>query len=213
MSTKAVLFDMDGLMFDTERLADGMWIKTGAKHGFTITPSDVALLRGLNRERGKEVFLQHFGADFPYDMLLDETIAEFTASLAVNVPLRPYIKELLAELKHRGIPAAIGSSTNRTLIEQNLRVAGVEEYFDAIVGGDEVTNSKPAPEVFLKCAAKLGVDPQDCIVLEDSYNGIRAGSSAGCKAIMVPDLDPPTEEMEKLAFAIVPSLKEVSAYL
>ncbi|NLS84607.1 MAG: HAD family phosphatase [Ruminococcaceae bacterium] len=213
MSVQAVLFDMDGLMFDTERLADGMWIETGANHGFTITPSDVAMLRGVNRAMGKKLFMEHFGEDFPYDMLLDETVEKFTASLAKHVPLRPYLMELLTELEKRGIPTAVGSSTNRVLVEQNLRVAGVEKHFQAIVAGDEVKNSKPAPEVFLKCAEKLGADPANCIVLEDSYNGIRAGHAAGCKAIMIPDMDPPTPEMEQLAFAILPSLREVIDFI
>lgn len=209
MQIKAVLFDMDGLMFDTERLSDIIWHEIGKRFGYTLTAEHMALLRGRNREGGKQAFLAHFGAAMPYDALWQAVMDEFEHRMAVSVPFRPYLTELLDFLKAEKIPMAVASSTHRALVENHLRVAGLCDYFKAIVCGDMVENGKPAPDIYLLAAKTLGVSPADCMVLEDSCNGMRAGAAAGCFSVMVPDLDPVTDEMRTLAAAIVPSLHEV----
>lgn len=209
MGTKAVIFDMDGLMFDTERLSDALWMELSAQKKLGITQEDMALLRGRTRAAGKESFLKRFGPAFPFDAVCDEMLRRLEAHLAKEVPMRPGLQPLLDALKERGILAAVASSTHRSLVESNLRVAGVERYFSAVCTGDEVTHSKPAPDIFLLAAQRLRVQPSECIVLEDSYNGVRAGQASGCRTIMVPDMDPPTAEMQQLADEIVPSLMDV----
>ena len=190
---RAVLFDMDGLMFDTERLGDEVWRAVAGKYGVTMTPEDVSLLRGRNYESGRRAFLERFGAGFPYDDMSAEVWREVEARLEHSVPLRPGLFELLDALR--------------------ARTAGVRSYFSAVIGGDQVTHSKPEPEIFLKAAAALDTPPGLCMVLEDSYNGVRAGAAAGCFTVMVPDMDPPTPEMERLAWAIVPGLTDVARLL
>ncbi|MEG1446266.1 MAG: HAD family phosphatase [Ruthenibacterium sp.] len=209
MTIKSILFDMDGLMFDTERLSEAQWIAMGKHNQIDITAEDVAVLRGKTHAAGKEAFEKRFGKDIPFEAWAAESNRGLRAQLAIHVPLRPHLVELLDFLKAQGFKMAVASSTESTFVEQNLQRAGVRDYFSAVIGGDAVTHSKPAPEIFLTAAATLCTAPADCIVLEDSYNGIRAGAAAGCFTVMVPDLDAVTPEMQMLAQAIVPDLAAV----
>ena len=183
---RAVLFDMDGLMFDTERLGDEVWRAVAGQYGVTMTPED-----DMSAEVWREV----------------------EARLEHSVPLRPGLFELLDALRARNCKMAVASSTDSARVLHNLETAGVRGYFSAVIGGDQVTHSKPEPEIFLKAAAALDTPPGLCMVLEDSYNGVRAGAAAGCFTVMVPDMDPPTPEMERLAWAIVPGLTDVARLL
>ena len=209
MQIQAVLFDMDGLMIDTERLSDKVWCEIGARYGLHITPADTALLRGRNRAGGRAAFQKRFGPDVPYDVMCDAVVGRLTAMLARNVPVMPGLLELLEQVRSRNLPMAVVSSTHRSLVESNLRVAGIRDYFTALVCGDMVSRSKPAPDIYLTAAQTLHTQPAACLVLEDSYNGVRAGAAAGCATVMVPNVDPATPEMENLCWHIVPDLAKV----
>lgn len=206
---RAVLFDMDGLMFDTERVSDEVWCDVAKRNGFAMTSRDVSLLRGRNYEGGRAAMCERFGADFPYDALAAEAIREIGARLDRHIPLRPGLFALLDALRGMGCKMAVASSTHSSRVLRNLERTGVRDYFSAVIGGDAVTRSKPDPEIFLLAAKALDIPPAACMVLEDSYNGVRAGAAAGCFTVMVPDLDPATPEMERLAGAIVASLDAV----
>ena len=206
MGLKAVLFDMDGLMIDTERLSDAIWMEVAPQLGWTLRPEDMSMLRGANRAEGCRRFLEKYGDAFPFEAMADAVMAELTRRLAQDVPLMPGLLPLLAFLQGRGVPMAVASSTHHALVESNLCAAGVRSYFAAVVCGDMVQHSKPAPEIYLKAAQALHLPPAQCMVLEDSYNGVRAGAAAGCRTVMVPNMDPATPEMERLADAIVPDL-------
>lgn len=210
---EAVLFDMDGLMFDTERLSDIVWEQAGKAHGCTIGPEEMALMRGTNREEGKRAMLAHMGADFPFDLLHEEAHAMMREHLKDSVPVRPGLHELLNFLEQHGVLMAVASSTAQALVEEYLERAGVRRFFKAVVCGDMVTRSKPAPDIYLEAARCLGVCPERCLVLEDSYNGVRAGAAAGCETLMIPDLSPATDEMRRLTSAVLPSLSDVCNYL
>lgn len=117
---------------------------------------------------------------------------------ARGVPCKKGLKELLATLEDMGLPRIVASSSPRNMIEMNLQTTGTARYFHDVVSGTEVAHSKPAPDTFLVAAKKLHLDPHDCLVLEDSFNGVRAGRAAGCVTVMVPDLMQPTEEIAQL---------------
>ncbi len=209
----AVLFDMDGLMFDTERLSDRIWHALGPRYGIEIGPDEMALLRGRSYQAGKEAFLQRFGTEFPYDQLARDAHAELRRRLDVQVPKRPGLEELLAFLQGRRVPMAVASSTNREQVERNLTASGVRGFFSAVLCGDMVARSKPEPDIYLAAAAALAVPAGRCLVLEDSHNGVRAGAAAGCETIMIPDTSPVTPEMRSLAAAVLPTLADVIPYL
>ena len=206
---KLVIFDMDGLMFDTERLSAALWVKHAPTFGLHLKIEDLTLLRGRNAADGRAAFLEKFGANAPFDALCAAMRAEFQDSLRTKMPILPGLMELLTFLQGQKIPMAVVSSTRKELVQQHLKVAGIISYFDALICGDMVKHSKPCPDIYLLAAQTLCVTPANCLVLEDSYNGVRAGHSAGCYTVMVPNMDLPTPEMLEKADAVLPSLFEV----
>ncbi len=211
---RGVLFDMDGLMFDTERLGLEGWLEAGRQLGLPITEDFVLQIRGRNKADSRQVSQQMFGPGFDYDAA--KAFRDRYADEAIHtrgVPVKPGLVSLLQALQERGIPAALATSTAREKALEYLRLAGVEGYFSAAVCGDEVTRSKPDPEIFCKAAAKLGLAPADCLVLEDSPYGIQAAAAAGCVPMMIPDMTPPQKSLRGLCAAVLPSLADVPAWL
>lgn len=207
---EAVLFDMDGLMFDTERMYQKAWLQAGRQMGAPMEPEIVDRLRGRNREGCARVCREVFGEDFDFDAMRTACRALMARWIEEDgLPVKPGLYELLAELERRGIPAVLATSTTRDSAWGHLQRAKVDRYFLGAVCGDEVSHSKPDPEVFLKAAALAGKDPARCMVLEDSPAGVRAGAAAGCFTVMVPDLTAPDEELKKLADEILPGLRDV----
>ena len=207
---EAVLFDMEGLMFDTERMYQKAWLQAGRQMGAPMEPEIVDRLRGRNREGCARVCREAFGEDFDFDAMRTACRALMARWIEEDgLPVKPGLYELLAELERRGIPAVLATSTTRDSAWGHLQRAKVDRYFLGAVCGDEVSHSKPDPEVFLKAAALAGKDPARCMVLEDSPAGVRAGAAAGCFTVMVPDLTAPDEELKKLADEILPGLRDV----
>ena len=196
---KGVIFDMDGLMFDTERLWDTMWEPACKELGLPL-PADMAKFRAGGRGLAGDNLRRHVAAYIPGDpqRVLDKVWQLADKRFAEGVPCKKGLKELLATLEEMGLPRIVASSSPRSMIEMNLKTSDTAKYFDMIVSGTEVAHSKPAPDTFLLAAEKLGLAPADCLVLEDSFNGVRAGRAAGCVTVMVPDLMQPTEEIRKL---------------
>ena len=197
---KGVIFDMDGLMFDTERLWDTFWDPACEELGVPM-PQDLATFYASGRGLAGQYLIEHVQKYFPQvdpQKMLDKVWQIGDARFAQGVPCKPGLKELLALLEERGLPRIVASSSPRNMIEQNLQTTGTARYFHDVVSGTEVAHSKPAPDTFLLAAKKLHLDPHDCLVLEDSFNGVRAGRAAGCVTVMVPDLMQPTEEIAQL---------------
>ncbi len=213
MNYKAILMDMDGLMFDTETLCTKLWLEASKEEKYPIMVQDLDLLRGKNRQASKEALVAHFGDDFPYDKLSDIVDERMVAILKKEVPIKEGLIDFLKAAKEKNIPIAVASSTYRQLVEQNLNVAGVMQYIDVIVAGDEVENSKPAPDIFLAAAKKLNVSAHECIAFEDSPSGVRAANAAGCSTVMIPDGEKPTKELKRLTSFVVQTLSEAIALI
>ncbi len=211
---KAVIFDMDGVIFDSETCCLEVWMYIAKKHDIRDLDKIYHRLLGINAEATKKIFLEYYGQDFPYDSIKQEMREEFHKRYGGGrLPRKPYIEELLIELKKNGFKTAIASSTSTPTVTREIEEAGLLSYFDAIVGGDRVTNSKPDPEIFLIAAEELGMVPEKTYVIEDSYNGIRAAYEGKFIPIMVPDMLPPDEEMKKKAAVILDSLKDVAEFI
>lgn len=211
---QAVLFDMDGVIFDSEIKVIECWKDIAEKYGFgdIETPCYEAL--GTTREIAREIMLAHYGADFPYDAYKDEMAALFHARYGEGrLPKKKGVEELLQFLHMHNLKVALASSTRREVVTQELRDGGLLDYFDAVICGDMVARSKPEPDIFLKACEVLGVAPEHAVGIEDSYNGMRALAAAGITAIMVPDLKQPTDEIRALATEVLPDLLAVKAYL
>lgn len=173
---RAVIFDMDGLMFDTERLSFRLWQEVCAEHGRCFTMETMARLCGGTPTVGRQVFYETFGAndpDFSYEYCLAETRVRLAKEFEENgVPLKAGLGELLRFLQQHHYPAAVASSSPTEYVRQYVQQAGLAHYFSAYVGAGDFTRSKPDPECFLQAAKKLSSDPTVCLVLEDSARGI-----------------------------------------
>ena len=211
---RAVLFDMDGVIFDSERATYETWKAVAARHGFEQLDVPYMKSIGVNAQTCRQHFLDFYGQDFPYDAYQAEQSRDYHARYDHGrLPLKPFVRETLSMLRDRGLGLALASSTRTPVVEAQLRDAGLLPFFSVVIGGDQVSHSKPDPEIFLAAAADLGVSPADCAVIEDSYNGIRAAAAAGTIPLMVPDMLEPTEEIRQLTSQIFHNLFEVKEYL
>lgn len=214
MKIKAAVFDMDGLMFDTERLAMAAWDYAGEKMGLGKAGYMVMKTLGVTAERADEIWREEFGSNVD-TKAMRRYGREFTDNFYEHnkVPVKYGLYELLDWLKSSGIKTAVASSSTRRAVLRNLESAGITDKFDIIVSGEMAARSKPAPDIYLKACELLGENPNDCIALEDSRNGLWAAHNAGCRVIMVPDLWKADEETEKILWKKLGSLLEVRDFL
>lgn len=207
---KAIVFDMDGLMFDTERLTVQAWDYAGEKIGIGKMGHMVYKTLGMNIESSRKIFIQEYG-----DKVIEEDLTDYAREFFNNyfnehgMPLKQGLIELLNYLKANDYKIAVATSSNKKTALNHFKRANLLEYFDVIVCGDMIKNSKPAPDIYLKASELLGFMPSECLALEDSPNGIRSAFSAGLKPVMIPDLIEPTKEIIKLLYFKLANLNEV----
>lgn len=214
MKYKAVVFDMDGIIFDSERLVLECWKEIAQEKGIEQMDEVFRKCIGTNMIKTREILLEHYGEDFPFDTFRKEASVLFHSRYDNGrLPMKIGIKELLIYLKEKGMKIGLASSTRYEMVRQELQDAGILTYFQTLTCGDMVKQSKPEPEIFLKACESLFVKPEEAIAIEDSFNGIRSAYRAGMLPIMVPDMIPPNEEMEQLAGKIFTDLAEVKEWL
>ncbi|WP_374350500.1 HAD family hydrolase [Chitinimonas sp.] len=208
----AILFDMDGLMIDSERIVLAQWRIAAAEQGMVFDDALLISMVGLHEKLCHALLKQRFpGHDL--DSLFARTDALYAAEVENGLPLKGGIIELLQWLEQIGMPRAVATSTKRVRAEQKLRLAGLDRFFELVVSGDDIEHPKPAPDIYLQAAARLGVDPQRCLVLEDSDPGVRAALAAGMTAIQIPDLKPPSDALLAMGHRVLPSLHEAHQLL
>ena len=215
MDIKAVLFDMDGLMVDTESLATEAFIHSAKKQGYDMTKEETLLVLGFTTKSIYDFWENYFkNSDVSGKRLVDNHYKYIEDILFTTGPRKmPYIEELLKYLKNSNYKVAVASSSSMNHIINNMEKTDLKKYIDEFASGAEVENGKPAPDVFLLAAKRLGVKSEECLVLEDSKAGVIAGSSAGAKVIMVPDMFKPDEVCKEKAYRIVNNLGEVISIL
>jgi len=194
-------------MFDTEEVYQKHWQRVANEHGIALDDSFKKEIMGSSGQAMMSIISRHFHTDDPESIRMN-CFTGVREDLKKYVPLKPGIQELLAFLQKEKCPMAVASSSSIEQITSNLRVSGLAEYFDEVISGAGLPHGKPAPDIFLLAAEKLGMDPVDCYVLEDSPNGVAAGLAAGALTIMVPDQVQPDETLRKKAH-IFPTLHEV----
>ncbi|MDO8422130.1 MAG: HAD family phosphatase [Parvibaculum sp.] len=209
----AVIFDMDGLLLDTERVYRVVLQKACLAHDYEMTDGLFHSLIGVPGPAGFDIIRTHFGDAFPMEAY-KKSIAGLAEELfAGGVPLKAGAAELLQGLNAQGVPIALATSSGRVVAERHLTHAGVRDHFEIIFTGDDVTNGKPNPEIFLKAANALAIPPAHCVVLEDSHSGIRAAHAAGTMPVMVPDIVAPTDEIRTKCVAVLVDLHEARGLL
>ena len=211
---RGVLFDMDGVVIDSERLFARFWMASAADLGFPMTYEQALQLRSLRREQGIEKIRSFFGPTANFDEIRAHRIELMEAHIALHgVDEKPGIRELLALLKEKGIPCAITSSSALAVIRERLGRLGILEDFTALCSGKDVPSGKPAPDIYLAGAAAIGVKPENCLAIEDSPTGLEAAWRAECMGVFVPDQDQPDALTLSRCFARADSLLDVMALL
>jgi HAD superfamily hydrolase (TIGR01549 family) len=214
LAIAAVAFDMDGLMFDSEAVACDLWARAGKAHGWDIPQDAIHGLIGLSAPRGRQHLMETLGPDFPYDSIRADRIAFEAVFYKENdVPLKAGLKELLSFLKAASIPMAVATSTVRPRVLPLLEKSGVIDVFKFALCGDEVTHTKPHPEMYSTAISRLGSRPENCMVLEDSRAGIAAAHAAGALPVLVPDMLEPDAITRQRAVREFKTLLEVRDWL
>lgn len=209
-----VIFDNDGLLIDSERIINRALLWAGETMGLADMNNTAIAMVGRTQASARLLCTEKYGADFDYDRLCDLKHEYIDGVLTDGYfPAKYGALEITRQLKNNGFHIAVASSSRRGYVEEELKYTGLFDLFEVILCGDNVTKSKPDPQIFLTAAERLGVSPSDCYVLEDSYNGIRAAHAAGMKPIMVPDLLPADDEMKRLAVYIADDLISAGEFI
>lgn len=214
MRPQAVVFDMDGLMVDTERVIKYTWDVTGERMGYQNFGDNILHTLGKNREQRNEYFRRTYGEDFPLQEFLDgyhQVYAQYEQEH--GIPKKKGLTQLLETLRKMEIPMGVATSTHGEHAVPELKRQGVLEYFQAVITGDQVTKGKPDPEIYAMACRKLKAEPDQSLALEDSYNGIRSAAAAGMKVIMIPDLLRDERPVADCLFGKMKSLEQVASWL
>lgn len=210
MKIKGVISDMDGVILDTEKLYVRFWCEAANFYGYPMERSHALSIRSMARPLAIERLKSYFGEDFDYYAVHSKRIELMDKYIEENgIEAKPGAELLLAYLKENGYRVALATATGFERTKKYLGQLGLYKYFDEIVCAAMVEHGKPEPDIYLYAAEKLGLRPQECIALEDSQNGIKSASSAGCKTVMVPDLDEPADEIKPLLYDVADGLESV----
>lgn len=211
---KGAIFDMDGLMFDSERLVCSIWQEMMDENGYKFNVDIFKNTIGLRQDKSKKFYTSLYGVDFDYDGFKIQSRQRFYKRIEKDgVPIKKGLFELLDFLKDNNIKMAVATSTSAKTALKVIKKAGVYDYFDSFVCGDDVKNGKPHPEVFLTAAERIGVPPEECIAFEDSINGIKSAFAANMTTVMVPDFLQPTDEIKPKISLLCKSLDEAICFI
>lgn len=214
LKIELIIFDMDGLMFDTEKISFISWRDAAARYGYQINDEIFRKTIGTNLIRTKDIYLNHFGSSFPIEEIISERVRISEDIIRLKgVPVKKGLYDLLDYLSQSNIKKAVATSTSRNRALNLLKLASIYSNFDYVLCGDEIEKSKPDPEIFLKVSDKLGCSPKKCLVLEDSEAGIEAAYKAGMFPIMIPDMKEPNDLTQTLIFKKMDSLLDVKYFL
>ena len=214
MGKKAVIFDMDGVIFDTEKVYLDIWTEVFEKYGYKMTKELYVTVMGTGRKNVIKTFLENFGDDLPIEKMYEEKDNQLFYRIEnQGIPLKEGVKELFSMLKEKDYKIALATSAKKERVEKQIKDKWLKESFDAIVCGDDVEKGKPSPDIFLKAAKEIDVEPENCFVVEDSPAGIKAAFSGGMKGIHVEDLKVADEEILKYCQKNFKNLQEIKKYL
>lgn len=204
---RGAIFDMDGLLIDSERLWQQEFHSIARERGITLSENFPNEVCGTGGKRTREILSRHFRTDDP-DTVLRECSARVHALEEKGVPLKTGARRILEGLREQGCRMAVASSSPMDMIQFNLSFNGIDGFFDVLTAGREAAQGKPAPDVFLLAASRLGVAPEECWVFEDSLSGVEAGWRAGCRVVMIPDMVQPDEVAKQRCWGIYPDLAQ-----
>lgn len=210
---EAIIFDMDGVLFDTESLYLKSWIKVFKKYGYTMEKEIYLDVMGTGRENVKKVFKEKFGDNLPIEEMYKEKDIELFKEIEENLEVKDGVLELLTYLKENNYKIALATSGERIRMEKQMKKANFIKFFDALVTKEDVNKNKPNPDIFLKAAEKINVEPKKCMVIEDSFAGIKGAYLGNMIPVHVIDLKELDEEGKKLCYKTYKNLIELKGEL
>ncbi len=207
---KGVISDMDGVILDSEKLYVRFWCEAGNFYGYPMDETHALSIRSMARKYAIERLQGYFGEDFDYDAVRNKRVELMDKYVEQNgIDAKPGAETLLRYLKEKGIKTALATATPVERAKKYLETVGLLKYFDEVCSARMVKNGKPAPDIYIYAAERINLPPNECVALEDSPNGVRSAYAAGCKTVMVPDLDLPTEEIKPMLFDAANGLEDV----
>ena len=207
---KGVISDMDGVILDSEKLYVRFWCEAANFYGFPMNREHALSIRSMARPFAIEKLQGYFGAEFDYDSVREKRIELMDAYVSQHgIEAKNGAQKLLGFLKENGYKVALATATPAQRAEEYLRRVDLLKYFDYVASARMVKNGKPKPDIYLFAAEKLGLKPEECLALEDSVNGVRSAAAAGCKTVLVPDLDNPEEQLKPLLYGTADGLEDV----
>jgi HAD superfamily hydrolase (TIGR01509 family) len=211
---QAAIFDMDGLLFDTESIARWAWKNALKNHGYMISDDFYNEFVGRDLSWRKKILKKRYGESFPFESVTAQRIEiGDERELREGLPVKAGVLNLLNRLNNLGVIIGLGTGTSRSRTVRRLTKAGIQQYFTTIVTSEDVAEGKPAPDIFLEVSRRINVAPLQCVVFEDSCVGVEAAFTAKMCTIMVPDIEQPSPEIRRLAYRVLNSLEEVSELL
>lgn len=212
MKIKGVIFDMDGVILDSEKVYIRFWSEAGKACGYPFEEKHALAIRSMARPYAIEKLKSFFGEDFNYDLVRNKRIELMGKYVDENgLEKKPYSDYILKYLKENGYTIALATATPEERAKKYLKRVGLLDYFDEIISAHMVKRGKPAPDIYLYAAEKTGLKPENCMAVEDSPNGARSAVSAGCVTVIVPDMDEPEGEILNEIYTVAESLKDISA--
>lgn len=212
MSFEAAIFDMDGLLLDTERLSRDAFVECSLHFGLEGAGDFFENLIGLNAKKSNALIETFLGGHVPLQTFETKWIGLYKEYLSGDIPVKAGVEALLSHFEQIELPCAVATSTRNESAQKYLGRAELLSFFQLIVGGDQVNNGKPSPDIYILAAEKIGVSPEKCIAFEDSENGVRAAVGAGMTVVQVPDLIQPSEDLKLLGHIVAETLLEGAAY-
>lgn len=214
LNIQALLLDLDGLLIDSEPIYRSAWQSAAADLGYALSNDLYLSLIGRDDRDSEEALIQAFGSDFPLARFRSLWPVRWRHQLdRSGIPVKPGLWDFLKVIEKHRLPIAVATSSDTKQVHMSLYAAGLHQRFSCIVTGDEVPKGKPAPDIFLKAAGRLGVLPHHCLVLEDSEAGVLAAKAAGMTILMIPDLKQPSAQTAALAYGVLASLKEAAEFV
>jgi HAD superfamily hydrolase (TIGR01509 family) len=207
----AVIFDLDGLLIDSESVWDEARREYVAEHAGTWREDATRAMMGMASIEWSRYVRDQLGVDRPPETISEEVAQRVSDLYREHLPLLPGAREAVQRLAARW-PLGLATSSNREVIDLVLELAGLASAFRATVSSEEVGRGKPAPDVYLEVARRLGVSAESCVAIEDSQNGILSASAAGMRVIAVPNSEfPPGAEAMEAAALVLDSLDQLTA--
>ena len=214
LNIQAVLLDLDGLLIDSEPIYRSAWQSAAADLGYELSDDLYLTLIGLSDRDSAGVLIRAFGSEFPLAQFRGLWPARWRRQVETSgIPIKPGLGDLLRVIEDRRLPTAVATSSDAEQAGRSLQAAGLSQRFSCVVTGDQAPNGKPAPDIFLEAARRLGFPPRHCLVLEDSEAGVLAAAAAGMPVLLIPDLKPPSVEVAELASRVFASLKEAAEFV